>query len=667
MKSFFLALWLFLLAWPVTAVELTAQARELNLLGHAQWLEDPTGQLSLNDVKAQGARFKPWQGGGTEMNFGFTDSAWWVRVPLQRQYNAPEEWLLEVHYAKLLTLDVYPPEGEPVRTGMSLPVSSKPYFDRNFVFPLRLSTEPQYLYLRATSRYALTVPLTLWAPDNFRQRQQRFQALQFMYYGGLVLLLMYGSVIYAALRDLRFLVYAAYIATAGVGIFASNGFGRLLLWSDLPSFDEIAQSLFLSLGAFFAVQFARLMLLAPGDRSWLALGLRASAGVFLLTTALNLMHWLTAWNLLRPSNQLLMLNSVLMGLLVSWASVKAWGERRSGVRFFALGWLLLWLGVTVAALRAFGLVPSNDLTSYAVQMATVFEMLLMAMALADILRLEQKAHRATQAQALAAKQALLERSQADEEKLKQAVFERTVQLENALRAEKDLREQYVRFGSMISHEFRTPLNVIQSQASLIRKERERGIDQTDRRLDAIRSASQRLTAMFDKWLHNDALNETLEVLDLRPMALQPWLRTLVQANPHLLLNHRVALRFDAITDQVMADEYHLGLALTNLMDNAAKYSPEHTTITLKTRSKLGHAGIAVCDEGPGIPHEVHDKVFAEFFRYAPESQIQGVGLGLSIVQRIAQAHGGHVELTSTPGHGACFCIWLPMRPLEDKP
>lgn len=667
MKSVFLALCLSLLALSGRALELTTGMREVNLLGHAQFLEDPGGRLGLAEVQALGGQFKPWTRGGSEMNAGFTDSAWWVRVPLQRQPGAPEDWLLEVHYAKLLTLDVYPPQGEPVRTGMALPVSSRPYFDRNFVFPLRLDSEPQYLYLRATSRYALTVPMTLWVPDDFRQRQQRFQMLQFMYYGGLVVLLLYGSVIYVALRDRRFLVYAAYIATAGLGIFASNGFGRLLLWPGLPGLDEIAQSLFLGLGAYFAVRFAQHMLLGPGDRSWLARGLRASAAVFLLTVVLNLLHWATPWALLRPSNQLLMLNSVLMGLMVSLASWRAWRERRSGVRFFALGWLVLWLGVTVATLRAFDLVPSNGLTSYAVQLATVFEMLLMAMALADILRLEQKAHQATQAQALAAQQALLEQSQAAEERLRQAVMERTGQLEASLHIERQLREQYVRFGSMISHEFRTPLNIIQSQASLIRKEREQGIDQTDRRLEAIRSASQRLTTMFDKWLHNDALNETLEVLELRPLELQPWLRTLVQTNPHLLLNHQVALRFDAAAQAVMADEYHLGLALTNLIDNAAKYSPERTTISLETRSKPGYAGIAVCDQGPSIPPEVHEKVFAEFFRHAPESRIQGVGLGLSIVRRIAQAHGGHVDLTSTPGQGACFCIWLPLRPLKETP
>ena len=664
MKSFFLVLWLCLHTLMTQAALLTPDSREVNLLASAQFLEDPDGRLRLEDVQGMGERFRPWTGGGTELNFGFTSSTYWVRVPLQRMATAPADWLLEVHYAKLQNLDFFPPEGPPVRTGMARPLSTQPYFDRNFVFPIRVGEDVQYVYLRAHSRYALTVPLTVWMPDHFRQRQQLFQVLQFMYYGGLVVLGMYGLVIFYAVQDRRFLIYAAYIATAGLGIFASNGFGRQLLWPSLAAFDEVSQSIFLSLAAYFAMLFARRMLLPVDDRSTLHRGMQVSGWLFLLTAALDLVH-MAVPVLLRPSNQLLMLNSMAMGLLVSLASWRAWKAQRSGVRFFIMGWLVLWLGVTAAAMRAFGVLPSNGFTSYAVQLSTAFEMVLMALALGDLLRLEHRAYMATQAMALESNRQLLELSQASEEKLRKAVLDRTAQLENSLKLEKQLREQYVRFGSMISHEFRTPLNIIQSQASLIRKEREQGIDQLGKRLEAIRSASQRLTTMFDKWLQNDALNETLEVMEFRPLDLQPWLRTLVQTNPHLLLNHGLDLRLSPAVASVVADEYHLGLALTNLLDNAAKYSPENSTITIETCLKPGFAGIAVSDQGPGIPPDVQDKVFAEFFRFAPESHVRGVGLGLSIVKRIAEAHDGHVTLTSAPGHGATFCIWLPLNRPKD--
>ncbi len=665
MKNCFVALWLSVLAITSHAAVLAPETKQVNLLYSAQFLEDPSGALRLDDVRGMTQRFRSWNHEGTELNFGLTTSAYWIRVPLQRTETAPNNWLLELHYAKLYQLDFYQPDGSTIQTGSSRAFETRPYYDRFFVFPIDVTTESDYFYLRATSRYSLTVPLTIWQPEAYRQQQQRFQSLQFMYYGGLVVLTLYGLVIYLALRDRRFLIYSAYIVMAGLGVFASNGYGRQMIWPDAISFDEVSQSAFLSMAVFFVIFFARKILLLTSEKSWLTRGMKLSQWLFLLTSLLALLHMLIPV-FLRSVNQLLMINSLIMSFLVSVASVRAYLQKRPGIRFFLMGWVVLWLGICIASLRMLGWIPSNGFTSYAVQLSTVIEMVLMALALGDLLRIEHEAYGEAQTQALVSNLALLEMTQASEGNLKRAVEERTNQLEKSLKLEKMLREQYVRFGSMISHEFRTPLGIIQSQTSLMRKEYERGLDQVSKRLGAISSATHRLTVMFDKWLHSDAISQTLEVLEPKPLTLKPWLRQLAHANSHLLLNHSLELHFHEDVDFIEADEYHLGVALTNLIDNAAKYSPEKTTIIIEILRNKSHVGISVTDEGPGIPLEIQDKVFAEFFRIAPENNIRGVGLGLSIVHRITLAHGGHMELSSMPGHGATFCIWLPSNHVKDK-
>ncbi len=643
------------------ATTLTTSTQQHNPLPGTTYLEDPSGTLTLEQVRAMDARFVPWTGPGQLFNAGFTTSAYWIRLPLSRTADAPPDWLLEIDYARLEELDFHAPDGTVVQTGSGRAFDSRPLFDRFFIFPLQLTPQPQTYYLRVTSRYALTVPLTVWKPDVYRASQQRFLALQFMYYGVLAVLALYGLVIFLAIGDSRFAIYSAYIVSAGLGVFSGNGYGRLFVWPDLPQFDEIAQSLFLSLTAFFNIWFVRRLVgLAP--RSGLVRVLQLSQWLFALICVLTLGQ--LVWSqLLFPLNQLLVFNAMVMGFFVALAGLKAYRQGRSGIRFFLLGWLVLWLGICVAALRAFGLIPSNGLTSYAVQITIAIEVLLVALALGELLREEYRTHLATQAQALAANRSLLELSQASEEKLRRAVQERTEQLEASLREEKNLREQYVRIGSMISHEFRTPLSIIHSQATLMRKEYAKGIDEVIKRLDAISGASQRLKSMFDKWLYSDSLHETLASLVLRPMDLQAWVREQLQAQQHLLTQH--VLDFEAPRQplpRVMADDYHLELVLSNLIDNAAKYAPARSTITVSLRQKPGFAGVAVTDQGSGIPLEVQDKIFREFFRVSPESQVRGVGLGLSIVQRIVQAHAGHVELVSTPGHGATFCVWLPSAP-----
>ena len=127
---------------------------------------------------------------------------------------------------------------------------------------------------------------------------------------------------------------------------------------------------------------------------------------------------------------------------------------------------------------------------------------------------------------------------------------------------------------------------------------------------------------------------------------------------HLTVNHRLDVRLNGSKANAMVDDDHLGLVLSNLMDNACKYSPAGTRVTLEVVHKPGFVGISVKDEGRGIPEDAHATVFAEFSRLPLVEQIPGVGLGLAMVQRIMLAHGGHVTLDSKPGQGATFCIWL---------
>jgi len=118
-------------------------------------------------------------------------------------------------------------------------------------------------------------------------------------------------------------------------------------------------------------------------------------------------------------------------------------------------------------------------------------------------------------------------------------------------------------------------------------------------------------------------------------------------------------------------------ALVNLLDNAIKHSPNGQTISVVLESPAdagvsGHesrithhtsvVNISVIDHGPGIPPEEHEKIFERFYRLGSElrRETQGVGIGLSIVKHIVEAHGGRVVVQSAPGKGSRFTIELPI-------
>ena len=140
--TFFVALnfLFFFVRVEVQAATLSSQTFEKNLLADLQFFEDTTGELSLEQVKQKKESFQKWDQAGTDLNFGFTRSTYWIQIPLQRLAEAPPDWLLELDYAKYKLLKLYTPQGEVFVTGDQAGLSSRPYFDRVFVFPVRVET-----------------------------------------------------------------------------------------------------------------------------------------------------------------------------------------------------------------------------------------------------------------------------------------------------------------------------------------------------------------------------------------------------------------------------------------------------------------------------------------------------------------------------------------------
>jgi signal transduction histidine kinase len=103
------------------------------------------------------------------------------------------------------------------------------------------------------------------------------------------------------------------------------------------------------------------------------------------------------------------------------------------------------------------------------------------------------------------------------------------------------------------------------------------------------------------------------------------------------------------------------IALLNLVDNAAKYAPAETEITIEASARDDRVEIAVIDQGPGIPPEHQKNIFTAYARGNPDRTIQGLGLGLAFVNKIAEMHKGKIELKNEAGQGCRFSLWLPYK------
>lgn len=218
--------------------------------------------------------------------------------------------------------------------------------------------------------------------------------------------------------------------------------------------------------------------------------------------------------------------------------------------------------------------------------------------------------------------------------------------------------------SLMSHELRTPITSINGFAELLAAESD--LPETAREfVGIIANESQRLSRMINTFLAVSQLErkDKQEVVKI-PLRLDEVAREIVMSLQPVARKRRIRL-----VDQpaqrlppVAADKSLISQAVKNLVDNAIKYSPERTTITVSTVLEAEEIRVSVEDRGFGIPAEARDRVWEKFYRVVREGQDkdeESTGLGLSFVREVVEQHGGRVNLETEEGRGSCFSFTLP--------
>lgn len=646
---------------------LSPAEQRADLAGAIWLLEDPAGSLTIDDIRdpqVQG-RFRPWDADRGDLNLSFSTSAWWVRVRLQGHAQDHAHWILEVPYAYNKYLDFHAPGDPAVLTGHARPLESRPLSSRHFAFAIDLPDTPQDYYFRVKSSYAVSLPLVAWMPAAYARHTLNSQWLEALYHGALLTMMVYAAFVWGSIRDGRFGYYALYGACLNLAMLAGNGWGHVFLWSRWPRFDEVSSGVFLSLTMAAFLMFVR-RFLRTGERAPRALDRAMRAGavigaVHALAMLASMGHEAWTTRLFHGLSGLGAAMIVMVSLTLCVPRVR----RGPGMGYFTASWLILTLGLLVAMLRIYGWVPTNGLTSYAVQIASGVEMLLLSLTLAQIVRHERDERLRARSHAMEAQQQVIDLLKEQEQMLERTVAQRTQSLDAALQRERATLAEYLRFAALVSHEFRNGLNVISSQSDLLRQQPQDAA-QVDRRARTIRQHVQRLSEMTDKWLRSDRAMGTDAAPEVRAVAAGPWLEAFLAGHPQLQEQHPLRWEVADEAPLIRAEPALLDVVALNLLDNARKYSPPGSPITVRTVAAPGMAGLQVADQGPGIEAHLHGKVFERYFRVQPEGPVSGTGLGLSFVRHVAQQHGGRVELQSQPGRGSVFTVWFPDGPLEER-
>ena len=272
----------------------------------------------------------------------------------------------------------------------------------------------------------------------------------------------------------------------------------------------------------------------------------------------------------------------------------------------------------------------------------------------DILRMAQMAHDLSEVNAHL--ETKVEERTRDLDQARVAALDA---LDRECTAKQDLRQ----FLSMMSHEFRTPLAIIDSAAQMLMLRQPEPAETAKPRLEAIRGGVNRLVGLIETCLADDRLEAETLSLKADMLNLSPLLQVAVEqqraAHPH----RSIALTQRRLPD-IMADSGLLALALNNLLANALKYSEDDTEVALDARVHQASDGqwvtVSVTDQGIGIPANQLEHIFQRFYRADNVRSVAGTGIGLHMTQRIVTLHGGTIGVQSVEGRGSTFTLRLPV-------
>jgi signal transduction histidine kinase len=220
------------------------------------------------------------------------------------------------------------------------------------------------------------------------------------------------------------------------------------------------------------------------------------------------------------------------------------------------------------------------------------------------------------------------------------------------------------FVSNVSHELRTPLALIRLYAETLELGRINTDEKKEQYYKIIRKESERLTALINNILDFSRIEAGRKEYEFRETDIAELVRNTLDSYRYQVEQQGFVLEenIEPNLPIVYVDREAIARALVNLVNNALKYSDREKYLSVKLYKDLGVVKLEVVDHGIGIERRDQSKIFEKFYRAGDPlvHNTKGSGLGLSLVRHISRAHGGEIEVESTPGRGSKFTLSLPL-------
>ena len=608
-------------------VTLTESPIGVSLTPEVQLLRDPSARLSASDI------FQKWDELAFEdrpsgLSEGYLRGAVWVRLQLNRSEASPSRWWLTFSNPLIDRVVLYAlnPDGtvSEQRTGEGLARSQRAAPTVLSSIPRDLRTGQTRLLIRLESRNALATRLTLRDLMGVLE-QERLNAMESGLLAGGHLAVMIASLAVAlSSRNRVWWLFSVFVVSNGLLLLYSLGHPSWWIFEGASELGDILNGLLLVVATLTAAEFcARLIgspLSDPGAyRAW-SKGLLIAA--VLTVAGLAMGHFSEVMPIY--------LGAIVLTVPLMLAStLRQWRRGLHQGGYFAAGMGIYVIASELRLLRNLGFLPSAWWTEGLQELMSIGYLSILALGIG------------LQARTLAS----------DRERLT-----------GELQAERRSRAAERDFLAMLSHELRTPLATIDATTRVLREVTTLDEAGRDLRYQKIERSAGRVRALFDRHLGGTRIRDDWHLPRFESVPLNGLLSTLRDQALADRADQRINLKLPPHDVLIQADPGLISIAVDNLLDNALAYGPPDAPVELSLASRHGFWRILVRDRGLSLPQAEHNKLFDKYVRGSTGLSRPGVGLGLFVVRRIAQSHGGAAGLDLPPGGGNAFWIDLPIDP-----
>ena len=658
--------------------------------------EDHSSTLKVNEVLSKDSFVITTQ---KVPNFGISNSSYWIKFSVKNDSKV-DQLILGLTYPLMDHVELYQIQenkGIKISTlGDEIPFGGRKYKHQNFLFDLDISQQKiNHYVLKVRSWEQISVPLIIGKPLSIFESNLTQDLIFGLFFGIMLVLVLYNLFIYFTVKDNSYLYYVVYILFISLTQATLYGYTFRLFFSNFPEFTNISLIIFNSLAGLATIEFVKLFLKTKEHTPILH-------KVFFILNLIYFCGIITGLTGFKSISYTLMdIGGMLIAFYTLFLAVKISLKGYRPAKIFLFAWTVFLFGVIFFVLKNIGVLPSNIYTNYTMTFGISLEGIILSLALADRINIYKKEKDDAQEKTLVTLQENEKIIREQNIILEQKVTERTTSLNEALYNLKEAQVRLVDSEKMsslgqltagIAHEINNPINFVSSNIPPLKQD----IDD----LKSILEKYEEITPETSISEQLSEINKLKEQLDYDYLKIE--LSTIIKGvedgakrTTEIVSGLKNFSRLDEVELQeadinegihsslILIKSKLKGIKLTkklsklpailcypskinqlimNILDNAiyainAQTDKLDNEITITTYAENNHIVLGIKDSGIGMNQETKNKVFEPFFTTKPVGL--GTGLGMSITYSIIKMHNADVEINSIEKQGTEITIKIP--------